>query len=91
MKKGKPKSPAKDAKKALPYPCQQVLELYASNSEDADRLENLQKAFKKREIISEMYYTNHAEVSYATLVIFLPWNFHGEISKFSLKAYQTWH
>ena len=90
-KSKKPKILLKDAKKELPYPCQQVFELYASSSEDVDALESMQKTFKKLKIISEMYYTNHTEVSYATLVIFLPWNFHGEISKFNAKAYQKWH
>jgi hypothetical protein len=87
----KSKISLKESKKDLPYPCQQVFELYATSMEDVDKLESLQKSLKKLKIISEMYYTNHSEISYATLVVFLPWSFHGEISEFNVKAYQKWH
>jgi hypothetical protein len=76
---------------ALPYPCKEVLELYGTQKKEIDSLEKLSLAFIKAGIVAEMYYSNKGALSYATLVIFLPWTFHVEHSKFDLKTFKKWH
>ena len=75
----------------LPYKCKEVLELYGALEEDVQKLEGVKRALKRQLIQSEMYYSNKGDLSYATLVVFLPWTFHVEVSKFDLKAYKKWH
>ena len=75
----------------LPYPCEKVLELVASDSNRVDQLEALEKFYKKMGISSEMYYTHHLEIDYATLVVFLPKDVHVETSDFDIKAFKDWH
>jgi len=75
----------------LPYPCKEVLELYGMQKKETAQLEKLKGAFIKTGIKAEMYYSNKEELSYATLVVFLPWNFHIELSKFDSKAFRKWH
>ena len=75
----------------LPYRCKEVLELYGTLKKETNQLEKLKKVFVKEGIIAEMYYSNKDTLSYATLVVFLPWTFHVEVSKFDPKAFKTWH
>ena len=75
----------------LPYKCQQVLELYGSKDAEVDQLEKIKKLFTQIGVVAEMYYSNREDISYATLVIFLPRDFHAELSQFDLKAFQKWH
>ncbi|MBI1870982.1 MAG: hypothetical protein HYS07_07305 [Chlamydiae bacterium] len=75
----------------LPYRCKEVLELYGSGQKEIDQLETLQKSYEKLGMMAEMYYSHRGELSYATLVIFLSWTLHGEISKFDPKAFKKWH
>ena len=81
----------KDDRSSLKYKCQKVLEFYAYENRETLQLERLGRVLKKEGIAAEIFYTHHSEISYATLVIFLPWQFHAEISKFSLRAFKHWH
>ncbi len=75
----------------LPYRCKEVLELYASSTEDVNHLEGLAKVFRKQKILAETYYSHREDLAYVTLVIFLPWTFHLELSKFDSKVFKKWH
>ena len=75
----------------LPYKCKEVLELYGSRDEEIGQIEKLHKSFTRLDIHSEIYYSNKGDLSYATLVVFLPWTFHAELSKFDAKVFKMWH
>lgn len=75
----------------LPYSCKEVLELYGSGKQEIDQLEGLLKSYNKRDIFAEIYYSHRDTLSYATLVIFLPWTFHVEVSKFDPNVFKKWH
>ncbi len=75
----------------LSYRCKEVLELYASSTEDVNRLESLAKVFRKQKILAETYYSHRGDLAYVTLVVFLPWTFHAELSKFDSKVFKKWH
>lgn len=77
--------------KKLPYKCQQVFELYGSTDGEISRLEKLMRSLERHGIVGEMYYTHRKDLSYATLVVFLPSTFHAELSEFDPKAFKKWH
>lgn len=75
----------------LDYRCREVFELYAAEKKEIDRLEKLSRSYNKSGILAEMYYSLRGDLTYATLVIFLPWTFHAELSKFDAKVFKKWH
>ena len=77
--------------KQLPYSCENVFELAATESSRVDQLEALEKCLNGQGIKSEIYYTNHENIDYATLVIFLPKDMLPQLSDFDPNAFKIWH